>query len=52
VQALNEAIAAGWRDAQRTGRDPDLIALHDRDDFRVLLAELFDRGFPVDPFVR
>jgi hypothetical protein len=31
-------------------RDPGLAPLRDRDDFRRLLAELFDRGFPADPF--
>jgi serine/threonine-protein kinase len=51
VQTLTAAIAAGWSDARRTSRDPDLIALRERDDFRRLLAELFDRSFPVDPFV-
>jgi hypothetical protein len=50
VQVLREAIAAGWRDAAHTSRDPDLIPLHDRDDFRRLLAELLDEGFPADPF--
>ena len=50
VQTLEEAIAAGWNDAGKTSRDPDLAPLRDRDDFRRLLAELFDRGFPADPF--
>jgi eukaryotic-like serine/threonine-protein kinase len=50
VQALKQAIAAGWNDAQHTSRDPNLAPLRDRDDFRRLLAELFDRGFPADPF--
>jgi hypothetical protein len=50
VQMLDQAIAAGWNNAHHTSRDPDLVPLHDRDDFRRLLAELFDRGFPNDPF--
>ena len=50
VEALHAAIAAGWTDAARTGSDPDLASLHDRDDFRRLLAELFDRVFPAAPF--
>ena len=52
VQTLRDAVAAGWQDAQHTSRDPDLAPLRDRDDFRRLLAELFDRGFPADPFAR
>ena len=44
------AITAGWSDAQQTSRDPDLAPLRDRDDFRRPLAEVFDRGFPTDPF--
>jgi serine/threonine-protein kinase len=50
VAMLRRAIAAGWNDARRTGRDPDLDPLRDRDDFRRLLAELLDRGFPAQPF--
>ena len=50
VDVLREAIAAGWRDAAHTGHDPNLIPLRDRDDFRRLLAELLDEGFPADPF--
>jgi tetratricopeptide (TPR) repeat protein len=52
VQMLNAAVNAGWSDAEHTSRDPDLVPLHDRDDFRRLVAELFDRGFPADPFAR
>ena len=52
VQALRKAVAAGWNDAQHTSSDSDLIALHDNDEFRRLLAELFDRGFPADPIAR
>jgi serine/threonine protein kinase len=50
VRALKQAVAAGWTDAGRTSRDKDLLSLRDRADFRQLLAELFDRGFPADPF--
>ena len=50
VQTLKDAMAAGWNNAAKTSSDPDLISLRDRDDFRRLLADLFDRGFPVDPF--
>jgi eukaryotic-like serine/threonine-protein kinase len=52
VGTLKQAISAGWNDALHTSRDPDLIPLRDRDDFRRLLAEMFDRGFPDDPFAR
>jgi serine/threonine-protein kinase len=47
---LRQAVRAGWNDAQRTSRDPDLTPLHHRADFRQLVAELFDRAFPADPF--
>jgi hypothetical protein len=36
----------------KTGRDPDLAPLRERQDFTRLLADLFDRGFPADPFAR
>jgi len=52
MQTLKAAIAAGWHDARLTSRDPDLAPLRDRADFRQLLAGMFDRGFPADPFVR
>jgi hypothetical protein len=50
VEMLGRAVATGWSNAQHTARDPDLDPLRDRDDFRRLLAELFDRGFPARPF--
>jgi serine/threonine protein kinase len=50
VQVLKRAIAAGWRDAAKINREPDLAPLRGRDDFRRLVAELFDRRFPADPF--
>jgi hypothetical protein len=52
---LAKAVAAGYSRPQQlalTTRDHDLDALRDRADFRGLLAELFDRGFPTDPFAR
>ncbi len=49
VAMLEQAVAAGWRDAVRTDRDPDFAPLRDRDDFRRLVARLFDRGFPEFP---
>jgi serine/threonine-protein kinase len=52
VKTLREAIAAGWADARKLGRAPDLAPLRDHADFRRLLAGLFDRDFPVDPFAR
>ena len=52
VEKLKQAIAAGWNDAGKTGRDPDLATLRDRDDFRRLLAGLFDRCFPTDPIAK
>jgi eukaryotic-like serine/threonine-protein kinase len=50
VQALRAAIAAGWKDAGHTWRDPDLRVLHDRADFQQLIGDLFDRAFPAKPF--
>jgi serine/threonine-protein kinase len=47
---LRQAVQAGWKDAQHTSRDTDLIPLHDRDDFQKFVAELFDRTFPANPF--
>ena len=52
---LAKAVAAGYSTPNRLAhmtRDSDLDALRDRADFRRLLAELFDRGFPKDPFAR
>jgi serine/threonine-protein kinase len=50
IRTLQEAIVAGWSDAGQAARDPDLAPLHDRDDFRRMLAQLFDRDFPAHPF--
>ena len=52
---LAKAVAAGYDAPQHLAqmtRDHDLDALRDRADFRRLLGELFDRGFPKDPFAR
>jgi tetratricopeptide (TPR) repeat protein len=52
---LAKAVAAGYQTPQHLAhmiRDPDLDALRGRADFRRLLAELYDRGFPADPFAR
>jgi len=46
---LREAVRAGWNDAPRTSRDPNLAPLRDRDDFRLLLLDL---AFPAEPFAR
>jgi eukaryotic-like serine/threonine-protein kinase len=50
METLTRAVAAGWQGATRTAIDTDLIPLHDRADFRRLVANLFDRVFPADPF--
>jgi hypothetical protein len=52
MAALRAAVAAGWSNVVHTARDPDLAPLHERPDFRALLAKLFDNGFPADPFAR
>jgi hypothetical protein len=52
VQTLKQAVDAGWTDAQRMSRDRDLASLFNREDFRRLVATLFDTGFPADPFAR
>jgi tetratricopeptide (TPR) repeat protein len=52
---LAKAVAAGYRTPQNLthmAKDPDLDALRARADFRRLMGELFDRGFPSDPFAR
>jgi hypothetical protein len=47
---LRTAVAAGWSNAPHTARDPDLTPLRKRPDYQALLAALFDRDFPADPF--
>ncbi|MFO0954140.1 MAG: serine/threonine-protein kinase [Isosphaeraceae bacterium] len=49
---LARAVAEGWKDAVLTSRDRDLAPLRDRDDFRALLARMFDGIVPADPFQR
>jgi hypothetical protein len=52
---LKRAVVAGFNTPQRLAqmmRDSDLDAVRDRADFHRLMAELFDRGFPTDPFAR
>jgi eukaryotic-like serine/threonine-protein kinase len=49
---LNQAVAAGWGNAAHIANDPDLVPLHDRADFRRLVAILFDRVFPALPFAQ
>ena len=52
---LAKAVAAGYQTPENVAhmtRDPDLDALRGRADFRRLLAGLFDRGVPADPFAR
>jgi tetratricopeptide (TPR) repeat protein len=50
MDALRQAVAAGWTNARHTSDDQDLMILRDRADFRRLMGELLDRGFPVNPF--
>jgi tetratricopeptide (TPR) repeat protein len=50
MAALRRAVDAGWRDAARMAKEPDLDPLRSRDDFRELLLSLLDLAFPSDPF--
>ena len=52
MAALKEAAAAGWNNPTQAASDSDLAALRGRADFQQLLATLFDRAMPSDPFVR
>jgi serine/threonine protein kinase len=52
MTTLKTAVAEGWANATLTARDPDLAPLRSRDDFRRLVAGLFDKLFPADPFAR
>ena len=52
IDTLRTAVASGWRDAPHASRDPDLAPLRGRAEFHRLVAELFDRAFPADPFAR
>jgi hypothetical protein len=52
---LAKAVAAGYDAPQHLAqitRAHELDTLRDRADFRRLVAELLDRGFPKDPFAR
>jgi tetratricopeptide (TPR) repeat protein len=40
VELLRQAVAKGYKDADRLNKDKDLDALRDREDFRKLVAEL------------
>ena len=56
--ARGDEVVGLSRDPARAARTNPTVSwhpwapLHERPDFRALLAELFDRGFPVDPFAR
>ncbi len=50
VDTLREAVKAGWREVNDTLIDYTLAPLRGRDDFRRVLAEMFDQVFPPDPF--
>jgi tetratricopeptide (TPR) repeat protein len=52
VECLQAAITAGWKDAPQATRDPALAPLHNRNDFQRLIADLFDRHFPGDPWAQ
>jgi serine/threonine-protein kinase len=52
MDALQAAVSAGWSNARHTAGDLNLSPLRDRADFQQILAGLFDRGFPKDPFER
>jgi serine/threonine protein kinase/tetratricopeptide (TPR) repeat protein len=46
VELLHQAVAHGWQNAPRLQRDEDLNSLHDRDDFKKLVAELRKQSPP------
>jgi serine/threonine-protein kinase len=52
MDALRAAVKAGWSNARRTADDLNLSPLRDRADFQQILADLYDRAFPKDPFAR
>ena len=55
LATLRQAVLAGWSDPARTADDPGLTPLHDREDFRRLVRDLWDRSdraFPSEPFAR
>jgi serine/threonine-protein kinase len=49
MTTLHQAAAAGYRDANWLGEDPDLAAIRSRPDFQMLKL---DMAFPADPFAR
>ena len=40
MELLQQAVKAGWKDAAHMKKDPDLVALKDRDDFKKLIADV------------
>jgi eukaryotic-like serine/threonine-protein kinase len=52
MDALRTAVRNGFRDAKLLQTAATYEPLRSRDDFRRLLAELFDMGFPADPFAK
>jgi serine/threonine-protein kinase len=50
MATLRSAISAGYANGARMNRDPDLVPLHEREDFRRLVLDLMDRAMPADPF--
>ncbi len=51
MEALREAVLSGWSDAVHTAHNADLDALRGREDFRRVLAGMFDQKFPESVFV-
>jgi hypothetical protein len=49
MQWLHRAVARGYRNVDVMQRDPDLVPLRSRPDFRLLIMDL---EFPDDPFAR
>jgi len=49
MDALRQAVDAGFRDVARIRQDADLGPLRARDDFQALVAGL---AFPLDPFAQ
>ena len=49
LEALRQAVAAGYRDGLRMRRDAELAPLHSRKEFQALVGDL---AFPTDPFAR
>ena len=52
MHALRTAVRNGFRDAKLLQTAATYEPLRSRDEFRRLLAELFDRRFPADPFAK